>query len=669
MKVETDSSKFGNHEPEIPSAINTSRGRRLANRARIGLRLRGVAALVAVVVASIAIPVTVTRYATASSCRIPDRSVAKGYRVGKKKTVLVRRTVTRKDGTTRSIRVKRLQCVRIRKARLVKPRVLVAPTIPVLAVDTPTIGALIPPQLDVAAGPALPVDEVVGFPSSTPEASASGVTAVVVATPFGPSLPVGPQPADPDPSTTSTTPFQVSGEAPRIEPSPPVVVREVPPSLPPPVTTTPQTSIPNTTTPQTTTPQTTLPTTTIARPTTTTPSSSTTPVTTRNPGTTAPPTSVPPPATTTTTTPTTTSPPTTTPTTTTTTTSPPTTLPPTTLPPTTLPPTTLPPTTGKTIVLSPSGSDANPGTLAAPRRTLPKLVGGETVYLRGGTHSDVRMDLTNISNLKFLAYPGERPVVDGGYVSGHFAVLRDNVSNVVFSGLTITRFDDSYGNGAIVGVGNVTNIVIENNLFDANGKDTLLDHAIYLGSGSSLGRLSGWTIRNNTFLNTAAGGIHSFGANAAVNVVVEGNRFIGGRWSILISYEGESNWDIRNNTMVGATDAGIAFGYYARTVPSAVSNIRVFHNIISLGAGKFPIRLDAVHVASGSFIDQGNLYWAGGSPVIMWGYAPGVDAKLLTLAAFRSLTGQGAASVHFDPGLNGSLGLPPGSPVAGWGAP
>lgn len=296
------------------------------------------------------------------------------------------------------------------------------------------------------------------------------------------------------------------------------------------------------------------------------------------------------------------------------------------------------------------------------------MVGGETIYFRSGTHTDVRVDLTNVSNVRFLAHPGERPVLDGGYVSGHFAVLRDNVSNIVFSGLTITRFDDSYGNGAIVGTGNVSNVVIENNLFDSNGKDKLLDHGIYLGSGSSLGRLNGWTIRNNTFLNTAAGAIHSFGTNSAINVVIEGNRFIGGRWSILISNEGESNWDIRNNTMVGASDAGIAFGYYARTVASPVSNIRVFHNIISLAAGSFPVRVDAVHAASGSFVDLGNVYWAGSAPVIMWGYGPGLDAKLLHLDAYRSLTGQGGVSLQFDPGLSASLTLPPGSPVAGWGA-
>jgi Right handed beta helix region len=281
----------------------------------------------------------------------------------------------------------------------------------------------------------------------------------------------------------------------------------------------------------------------------------------------------------------------------------------------------------------------------------------------------MKVDWSNISGVRLLAYPGERPVLDGGYASGHFAVLRDNVSDVIISGLTITHYDDSYGNGAIIGTGNASNVVIENNVFDANGQDAVEDHHIYLGGGSAAGRLSGWTIRNNWFINPAAGAIHSFGTNSAVNVVIEGNRFIGGRWAVLISDEGSSNWDIRNNTIVGSRDSAIAFGYYTRGVRSNVTNIRVARNVISVAPGAFPLRVDSVHVSSGALVDLGNVYWAGGSAIVMWAYSPNGSSKTLDLAGYRAASGQGNQSVEANPGLSSSLTLPSGSPFAGWGAP
>lgn len=74
-----------------------------------------------------------------------------------------------------------------------------------------------------------------------------------------------------------------------------------------------------------------------------------------------------------------------------------------------------------TYYVSPSGSDANAGSLSAPFATLPKAVSavsaGDTIFLRGGSHpysSTITIDKAGTSSapIKVLAFPGEKPVLD-----------------------------------------------------------------------------------------------------------------------------------------------------------------------------------------------------------------------------------------------------------------
>lgn len=75
------------------------------------------------------------------------------------------------------------------------------------------------------------------------------------------------------------------------------------------------------------------------------------------------------------------------------------------------------PTNGDWLV-SPTGNDANPGTLAAPFATLGKAVAlalpGQTIYVRGGTYfPNATIHITNSgapgNRINLLAYPGEQP--------------------------------------------------------------------------------------------------------------------------------------------------------------------------------------------------------------------------------------------------------------------
>lgn len=79
-----------------------------------------------------------------------------------------------------------------------------------------------------------------------------------------------------------------------------------------------------------------------------------------------------------------------------------------------------PPTNGDWFV-SPTGSDANPGTLALPFASLGKAISvvqaGQTIYMRGGTYfpgSTIRITNSGTAGnrINLLAYPGEQPFLN-----------------------------------------------------------------------------------------------------------------------------------------------------------------------------------------------------------------------------------------------------------------
>lgn len=75
---------------------------------------------------------------------------------------------------------------------------------------------------------------------------------------------------------------------------------------------------------------------------------------------------------------------------------------------------------GATVYVAPGGNDSNPGTAAAPFRTIGKGVAaakaGDTVQVRGGTYVEavtINQSGTASAPIRLQAYPGETPVLDG----------------------------------------------------------------------------------------------------------------------------------------------------------------------------------------------------------------------------------------------------------------
>lgn len=123
---------------------------------------------------------------------------------------------------------------------------------------------------------------------------------------------------------------------------------------------------------------------------------------------------------------------------------------------------------GETLYVAPDGDDANPGTLAQPFRTIARardvvrtktstMSGDIVVYLRGGTYpQSTTLSFDNAdsgkgeSYVKYVAYPGERPLITGGSLITGWAV--SDATNDIFSanaGTTIFRQLYVNGNKAV----------------------------------------------------------------------------------------------------------------------------------------------------------------------------------------------------------------------------
>jgi hypothetical protein len=117
-----------------------------------------------------------------------------------------------------------------------------------------------------------------------------------------------------------------------------------------------------------------------------------------------------------------------------------------------------------TFYVSPQGDDCNPGTLAAPFRTLSKardvvrtvnsaMTGDIVVYLRGGTYpltSTLFFAAVDSGTkgfyVKYLNYPGETPLLTGGQPIGGWTVS-DSAKNIWQATGVTSRFRQLYVNG------------------------------------------------------------------------------------------------------------------------------------------------------------------------------------------------------------------------------
>lgn len=246
-------------------------------------------------------------------------------------------------------------------------------------------------------------------------------------------------------------------------------------------------------------------------------------------------------------------------------------------PPPPPPPTQPAPSAG--VYVSPSGSDANPGTVSAPWQTLQhaldSLSAGQTLYLRAGTYPgwvNATHSGTASAPITIASYPGEQPVITGRlkvagswttvsrlhfvgrtpgnpngvllYVSGadHVSIVNDEFDHADMSAMYL----GDVGNGS-------DDVTIAGNYIHDNGTHTNLDHGIYMGTGTRA------TIVNNVIEHNFARGIQCY--PDCDNALIANNTVVGnGRAGIQVGNENVSTSDndlIVNNVVVGNGNTGI----------------------------------------------------------------------------------------------------------------
>jgi parallel beta-helix repeat protein len=305
--------------------------------------------------------------------------------------------------------------------------------------------------------------------------------------------------------------------------------------------------------------------------------------------------------------------------------------------------------------VSPSGSDSNPGTLAAPYKTIGKAAAvvapGDTVYLRAGSYGG-EGQVTYFSRagsagkpVAWARYPGDtaprllgkyqvrssanyqrftQVLIDGptGDVGGNgvggnsvlFAIQGDDVR------LDHSEVRGSLGHAGVYIDAEAARVQIDHDWIHDNGAfgvpaQANIDHGIYFGSGSGL-------IENNVIEHNYARGVslHYSPHDATVrnNTIVRN-----GREGVLVN--GGANLVVANNVIAENGHAGGRAGlnYYAGS-----GSTRAVHNLFWDNAG------GSIVNSSGSIPQSGNVT---ANPLFAPGsYQPGIGSPAVGLA-MRSL--------------------------------
>ncbi|MDP4239040.1 MAG: T9SS type A sorting domain-containing protein [Bacteroidota bacterium] len=112
--------------------------------------------------------------------------------------------------------------------------------------------------------------------------------------------------------------------------------------------------------------------------------------------------------------------------------------------------------------VAPTGNDASTGTIDAPWKTISKaattLTAGQTAYVRAGTYTgsvSIKNSGTAGNLITLMAYPGEKPIIDG-QGSANLLMNLNNQSYIKVSGFQLQN--------AYMGIsGAKSNVIIENN--------------------------------------------------------------------------------------------------------------------------------------------------------------------------------------------------------------
>ncbi len=203
---------------------------------------------------------------------------------------------------------------------------------------------------------------------------------------------------------------------------------------------------------------------------------------------------------------------------------------------------------GREYVVSPSGSDSNPGTASQPWKSLAKAAQavrpGDRVIVRGGVYKEV-VDFSTSGSasqpIRIEAYPGETPVIEGDFARPGYwgSLVRLSGDYIHLSGIEVRN--SAYMCVLVYGSYNVVDDVFahhckENGILISGGQHSTVQNSRVWqaalanefaknddwASGLSAGRegVAYATIRNNTVWESWGEGISSYEAD---QVTIENN--------------------------------------------------------------------------------------------------------------------------------------------------
>jgi hypothetical protein len=237
-------------------------------------------------------------------------------------------------------------------------------------------------------------------------------------------------------------------------------------------------------------------------------------------------------------------------------------------------PAPLPASTGTTFYVATTGSDSNPGTLAAPWRTVQKalsaLTAGQRALVRGGTYTQ---DLyftrsgTATAPITVEAYPGELPVVASA--GGHPLEIGSNGAYFRFKGFVIQGHPGNSGG----------NVDIYGHHVELSWNEIRFgsDQGVYTDEASDHAQIvNNWIHDNGEGVIHQSHGIYLQGDDHVVanNVIHDHSKGFG-----IQVYDRNSRAIVTGNTVTGAGHSGIVVGG-----SGGVDNVHVHNNVFAFNA-------------------------------------------------------------------------------------
>lgn len=331
----------------------------------------------------------------------------------------------------------------------------------------------------------------------------------------------------------------------------------------------------------------------------------------------------------------------------------------------------LPLSTGQAFYASPTGSDANPGTLTAPWRSVTKansLQPGQILYLRAGTYGargttalDFSARGTAGAPITVAGYPGDgRPLIQGRlYMSGDFIRL----TNVIIDGPTGNVGGPGPGGEAITIVlkgsfNELSNAEVRFDQWHAGVGVDGADHYIVMNNyihdnGGYLGDYS----KSDAQWNTSHGMYNSPSSYGLVaNNVIEHNDAKG-----LMGRHDANHIIVVNNTVVANGRFGIDVAESTRDWILA-NNILLNNGTIKGGGG-----IGTPGSGGTSYVEINNMFWNNGTTgSTTWDN----NATIINnVVADPMLVNPAVATDHQNPSPNTDNQLRAGSPAIGFAAP